>query len=236
MAWRRLTPGREGILVLLGEVKQPVRVFRQQLHAIEVGVRQPQLGDEAWICVDINGDGDGGDDSTDEEGEAEEHHAEDLPVECAGLWGRMRLLAAELVKLVGCRGFLAGGEVVEEGDGGVVGYCCACAEVGDDFADAGWDEGHCGFSTCRDGVGGRLRTIGRIWGWRSLYIVLTGERRQSWTVTICRCRREPRILGPGTFPLARLESMQYACLNGVPPPNGAVVIMSSGLDPCLFLV
>lgn len=119
MGW--LTSWGEGVFVLLGEVKQPVRVLRQQFHAIKVGVRHAELSNEAWVGVNINGDGDGGDDRADQEGKSEEDHAEDLPVEGAGFFWGVGLLVGEFFELVDCGGFLAGGEVVEEGDGGVVG-------------------------------------------------------------------------------------------------------------------
>ena len=63
-----LTSWCEGILLLLGEVEQPVRVLWKQLHAVEVRVRHPQLGNKAWVGVNINGDGDGGDHRADDEG------------------------------------------------------------------------------------------------------------------------------------------------------------------------
>lgn len=66
----------------------------------------------------------------------------------------MRLLAGELLELVDGGGFLAGGKIVEEGDVRLVVCTCGGAEAGDDFADAGWDEGHCDFSTCRAGKDG----------------------------------------------------------------------------------
>lgn len=34
-------------------------------------------------------------------------------------------------------------------------------KFGDESADAGWDEGHCDFSTCRGGSEGWVRRVGR---------------------------------------------------------------------------
>ena len=47
----------EGVLVLLGEVKEPVRVIRKQVHAIEVGVRQAKLSNEVGILVGVDSKG-----------------------------------------------------------------------------------------------------------------------------------------------------------------------------------
>ena len=70
----------EGVLLVLGEVEDPVIVVREQLHAIQVGVGHAELSDEVWIGVFVDGI-DRSHDCQGEQGEESEHHREDFPVE-----------------------------------------------------------------------------------------------------------------------------------------------------------
>lgn len=53
----------ESILVLLGEVEEPIIVVWQQLHSVKVGVCHLELSNEVWVDIGINSQGYRGNDS-----------------------------------------------------------------------------------------------------------------------------------------------------------------------------